>query len=397
MKKFFILVVIFFLFTPTISYACGAFLSPSDTNVRPDGLQVMISYDEKEKEEKMLISVGYDVNQGDVEEFGWIMPFPSKPKVEEADEEVFKEARKETEIKETLLEKFEAANNSIANFGYIGTNDGLIEGMLEEEGAYDMQNSLTKSTVSVVDEIEVGIYDMAIIQAKKSKDILDWANENGFVLKWEKTGLIEKYIENDWYFVLAKIKEEEGNATQTTLFTFETEEPIYPIEMMKYDINGEVNEGREIAIRLYMTGNKLYEPNLEMDYLYGGKTSKDWTFSDDKYITEWYQDFRSDQLDEDLTLTGDNHLKRHNDGTMTVGEWFKLAIKTIFIMPVTFILVAPAIFIHTILFVILNIIIYAIVSKIIKKNKTIKKGAKALIYLGVMWTMLILSSILVAI
>lgn len=117
MKKIFVLGMAFSLFMPTISYACGAFLSSPDTNVRPDDLQVMISYDEKEKQEKMLISVGYDVNQGNVEEFGWIMPFPSKPTVEESNNDFFREANKETVVKETLLEKVEDANKRIANFG----------------------------------------------------------------------------------------------------------------------------------------------------------------------------------------------------------------------------------------------------------------------------------------
>ena len=53
---------------------------------------------------------------------------------------------------------------------------------------------------------------------------------------------------------------------------------------------------------------------LFLNYRYGGKLSKDWTYTTDKYITKWSEDFSSVELTSDLVFAKDDNLKPLNDG-----------------------------------------------------------------------------------
>ncbi|MBP1931185.1 DUF2330 domain-containing protein [Ammoniphilus resinae] len=299
--------------------ACGVLVSDSETNVRSEHMLAALYWDQSNRSEILAVKMSYQVNEGKVNSFGWVMPFPSPPKIEEASWALFESLGRVTEYKKNLKEKA-----SLPRFpGTTGNKEGSPAG----------------SGVSVIQEKQVGIYRTVTIQAKDTQSLKVWAKENKFTLPWVDSLVIENYIQKGWYFVLMDVEnvgeQKEEGEIKPVEFTFKTEKPVYPIQIAAFNREGGLSPQKTIPLTLYLIGKERLAPDSTFRTLltqrYGGELIKQETVNrtlaggkSDIYVSKWDGILQADQIQDDLMVVEDSNLKDVGSGKMTVMDYLSL-------------------------------------------------------------------------
>lgn len=207
-KILFYLLVMFFL-TPTSIKADGGIMPRPDTWIYETGQKAVIYY---EKDLETLVLQTSFI--GEAKDFAYIVPTPSKPEVSKVSEDIF-----------TNLQK-------MTNFEFF---DPLI--MLNSDQAV---KEITAS-VEVVEEKQVGIYEVKILSATDKEALYNWLKDNNFNYPENKKYILDDYISNKWFFTTAKIstqalsenvdsKLKEGSLTPLKL-VFVSKNMVYPLKI----------------------------------------------------------------------------------------------------------------------------------------------------------------------
>lgn len=145
-------------------------------------------------EEDLIISPAY---QGAVEQFAWIVPVPSRPKVEIMPGDLFGE----------LLD-------------YTGPLAPSSPG-----------------EVAVLERKIVGDYDVSVLSASGSAGLTQWLSDNRYNVPEKAAKPLQNYIDKGWTFVACKVadpKAERGlraGILKPLRLTFRTNRPIYPLKL----------------------------------------------------------------------------------------------------------------------------------------------------------------------
>lgn len=139
----------------------------------------------------MLLQVKYE---GPLEEFGWLIPVPSLPKVEKGSMEPF------YELSELTQRRF-------------GTRKTL------SAGGPELSSRGAAPEVKVIEIKTVGAYEVAILSANDSGALANWLKAHDYSLPEGKSEIVDDYIRRDWYFIAAKIELNKGSAFKTASAT----------------------------------------------------------------------------------------------------------------------------------------------------------------------------------
>ncbi|HHD92198.1 MAG TPA: DUF2330 domain-containing protein, partial [Candidatus Portnoybacteria bacterium] len=113
-------------------------------------------------------------------DFAWIIPVPSRPKIERSSDELF------TSLNDlTKIERDWERPVPLINGGRILKNES--------------------SPVIVWETKKVEYYDLAVLSANDSHSLVNWLNQNGYHYPKEYDYILNDYIKNNWFFVAAKI------------------------------------------------------------------------------------------------------------------------------------------------------------------------------------------------
>lgn len=171
---------------PLCAFADGGFVVPKfiwdkHKDINEPTQKAIIAYDSGR--EDLILQVKYD---GPVEEFGWLVPVPSVPRVRQASMNCFYELSKLTQ------RKFE--------FDHMAVPGSLGIGRVEEK----------PPEVKVVEVKTVGAYQVAVLSAKDAGALENWLAQNDFSIPEDRAGVIDSYAKRGWYFVAARINLSKG-------------------------------------------------------------------------------------------------------------------------------------------------------------------------------------------
>lgn len=130
--------------------------------------------------EDLILQVKYD---GPVDEFGWLIPVPNLPVVQEGSMKCF------YELSQFTQQHFETA------FGEAGTL-----GMDKSRS-----NGHSEPPVKVIETKTVGAYEIAVLSATDSDALEKWLDANQFYFPETKSGVIDAYVKQHWYFAASRI------------------------------------------------------------------------------------------------------------------------------------------------------------------------------------------------
>ena len=155
--------------------------------------------------EQLIISAGYE---GSASDFAWVVPVPSRPKVEILKGAIFHELAKLVEPKRPT-------------------------GRLSKSA----QTMSAPGAVTVLERKTVGAYDVSVLSATDGQALMKWLKANKYHLPEKAVGPMKSYAKQGWTFVASRIKvpsNSEGLRTGTLAplrLTFKAKQPVYPMKL----------------------------------------------------------------------------------------------------------------------------------------------------------------------
>lgn len=181
-------------------------------------------------------------------------------------------------------------------------------------------NPLKPPDVEVIKAEQVGIYDVQVVKANQSQDLIQWLDQNQFQFDDTDIGVFDQYLQRGWCFVVARINttrlpEEQEIAAEglvaPLIVRFEAEDPVYPLALT-------ATSAHETQILLYVLSENKWQNDGRLDLLYASKVNFDRDrlyrdvepagfFSDDDldlpFLCKFKGTLTPEQMREDLTLT----------------------------------------------------------------------------------------------
>lgn len=200
---------------PSVVSADGAVVSPPNYYVQETGQQAVIFYEDAIQTETMVVGINY---QGTAQDFGWLIPTPNQPTVERGSQNVFA--------------NLSAITDPYSNSYKSSEDSALFEGTV----------SAIPETVSIVSEQQVAYYDVTVLTATNTEDLVNWFNANGYKYPQAYSYILQDYINNGWYFTAMKIDPTlvNTNSVNSTVLTgeavpvqmtFTAENMVYPLRI----------------------------------------------------------------------------------------------------------------------------------------------------------------------
>jgi len=220
-----IVLIIAFLAGATNALADGMMVSAPEYIIYENTQQAVICYDSQSAVETISILPGFT---GDADEFAWILPMPNLPEVEEGEFYLF-----------TQLREFTRPKNTYRDVDCDGCTSSSVDYATGDQPG---------NPVEIVESQLVGYYQTMTLSSDQAPALVDSLTQWGFLHEGnleEATGLINSYVEQDWYFVTVKVDSASfhdafpyydeyyhyNGHLDPLAFTFSSENIIYPMRI----------------------------------------------------------------------------------------------------------------------------------------------------------------------
>lgn len=215
-----------FLPLACLSLIASALFVPPPSNLHADGCFVFrwrnkdVDIHEPSQKAAIYWSKGQEVlvlqvkYEGAAEDFGWIVPLPSKPKVTAIPEKEspFEELSKNTQWRDEIRE---------------------IHAL--KSGAPSQKE------VKVLERKTVGVYDVAVLKARDASALARWLKRHHFSFPAGQEAVLQHYVARDWVYVAMRIDRAALNTgltnklrsgeLQPIRFDFASGEMVYPLRI----------------------------------------------------------------------------------------------------------------------------------------------------------------------
>ena len=232
----------------TSLFADGKVFSTGDVRVNIPDQSALLCFDGKT--ERLVIETAFD---GKGEDFAWVVPLPSVPRIEAATPGLFPTLRVITRprviphdsgwyVVALLLLICAIAfwvwfsNRSLLDCLVVTFVILLFPGILLPSLSKARESSgANVFNVVVHSRGRVGAYDTAVVSGKDGSEILAWLNDSGFFVPPESAAVMRDYASRGWVFAAAKLRRPEEasvtGATHPLSFTFQTDRAVYPMRL----------------------------------------------------------------------------------------------------------------------------------------------------------------------
>jgi hypothetical protein len=208
---------------PAAFGAC-CYFSALGQDVNQPAQKAFLTWDPVEQVESFTVQPKFE---GNAQDFGMVVPTPSRPRLFEMPRDFFKEIAVFTILKPMPLDKYKS-------FRFLPQKAAGAAGALYRD----------RSSVRVLEAGVVGTLDYKIVTAEKAKDLYDWLKENRYSYAGDEATL-DFYVAKKWFFTVMKIDpmqqkrrpdgSYEGEVTPTR-FTFASPKLIYPLRITRISV-----------------------------------------------------------------------------------------------------------------------------------------------------------------
>jgi hypothetical protein len=219
--------------TPEADSAC-CYFSAKDKDILQPAQKVFITWDPAENVESFTVQPKFE---GNADDFGMVIPTPSKPKLDEMPRDFFKQL-----ALYTILKKREQPQSKLLP-------QPPVQALLANGagGALPQKAAEARPRPPAVKVLEAGVVgnlDYKVIEAGRADDLFAWLKENKYTYSGDEATL-DYYIKKKWLFTVMKIDTMQmkrnpdgsfaGEVTPTR-FQFSSEKLIYPLKITQISV-----------------------------------------------------------------------------------------------------------------------------------------------------------------
>lgn len=230
---------------PQADSAC-CYFAAKDKDILQPAQKAFITWDPVEKVESFTVQPKFE---GNADDFGMVIPTPSKPKLDEMPRDFFRHLAFFTILEPMDLTKYKP-------FPPGGPRAG--------------GDNREKSGVKIIETGVVGNLEFKIIVAEKADGLYEWLKDNRYNYGGDEATL-DFYIKQKWYFTVMKIDSMQmkrkpdgtfdGEITPTK-FTFASEKCIYPLKITQISVKDKTEAlfYVQAPYKMDLVGDFSYQP-----------------------------------------------------------------------------------------------------------------------------------------
>jgi len=227
--------------------ACCVVPAPGKSVVNADQT-VIILWDAATRTQHFIRKASF---QSEADDFGFIVPSPTQPELEESGDDAFPYLVQLTEPKVIKVPR------PIS----IGCSAHMLETPRSTLGGVDIQ------AVRVLQEKEVAGFNAVVLEAKSSEALIVWLKEHGYAFSPEVAAWAKPYVEGGWKFTALKISKkrptpETAIAAAALRISFKTDRPLFPYREPDPKAFAQALGVKDRLLRIYFLAEARYRGEL---------------------------------------------------------------------------------------------------------------------------------------
>lgn len=231
------------------SHGCCAVSIKGVPVVNADQTVIMI-WDRAQQTQHFIRKAGFHSESDSV---GFIVPTPSRPRLEESGNEAFPYLAEITAPKESagFAMPLSCAANSAPSYA---------------------------ASVRVIEEKTVAGYHAVVLAADSGNALLSWLQDHGYAFTPEVAAWAQSYLEQRWYMTAMKIAKGKDDSASSTIaasalrMTFKTDRPLFPYREPDSRKDAALLKTSSRLLRIYFIAESRYEGQFSSGQAWGGKT-----------------------------------------------------------------------------------------------------------------------------
>lgn len=241
-------------YTPQAESCCPA--PPSGKPVVNADQTVIIIWDATNKTQHFIRKASF---KSDADDFGFVIPSPSKPELAESDSGAFDVLKKMTEPEVIRTKRPDPG---------IGCGCATSRPFALEEPA--------ARSVRVVEEKNVAGYQATVLEAKTASALTDWLRDNGYAHSPEVEAWARPYVGGGWFFTALKVAKlpdgrNDPDVTAKALrMSFKTDRPLFPYREPESAKDAKALGVSNRLLRIYFIADARYEGTLTKEQPWTG-------------------------------------------------------------------------------------------------------------------------------
>jgi hypothetical protein len=217
---------------------------------------VIILWDAATKTQHFIRKASF---QSEGDDFGFLVPTPAQPELEESGNEAFSYLQSLTEPKR---EKRPRPSDLRC-----GCGGSAMPGLASEH------------TVKVLEEKLVAGFNAVVLETRSAKALVAWLESNGYAFSPEVEAWARPYLEAGWKITALKVaKDKEARDKQTVAasalrMTFQTDRPLFPYREPDSRASAKALGATERLLRIYFLSEARYQGELTKEVPWTGQVA----------------------------------------------------------------------------------------------------------------------------
>jgi len=200
----------------TPASACGG-LFCQNIPVNQAGEQILFN-----KEGEFVTAMVRILYQGNAEDFSWVVPVPTIPKLSTGSDMFFDELDNSTQ---PFFRLNRSGDGACPIFDFLDAGSA-------ESGSAGSPSTADSGGVNIVQELSVGPFEIKILSSNNPDELATWLVDNNYDLSSRGRELIAPYVNEGMKFVAAKLRSGEPTGSiQPLIMKYKSDKPMVPIKL----------------------------------------------------------------------------------------------------------------------------------------------------------------------
>jgi len=220
---------------------------------------VIILWDAANKMQHFIRQASF---KSDADDFGFLVPSPTEPTLEESGNEAFP----------YLLKLTEPEIKKVARGGGGGCACAMVPMARMDTGKAEPQ-------VTVLQDKLVAGFHAKVLEAKSATALVGWLKDNGYAFSPEIEAWAKPYVDGGWKITALKVVKGKGaeankGVTAAALrISFKTDRPVFPYREPDYKSAADALGAKQRMLRIYFLADARYDGELTKETPWSGKVA----------------------------------------------------------------------------------------------------------------------------